>query len=108
VARRAAHDRFLVRSHGLQSLIELLRLEVCAAEIGSLPMVRRLGEARLRVFAPVQERTWGRRPAARPRGRASARPGWILRRARASTGTPSARGRSNPDPIEPPPAPDRG
>ncbi len=33
------------RSHGLQSLLELLRLEVSAAEIGSIPIVRRLGEA---------------------------------------------------------------
>jgi len=35
------------RSHGLQSLLELLRLEVCAAEVGSIPIVRRLGEALL-------------------------------------------------------------
>ncbi|RYE85589.1 MAG: AraC family transcriptional regulator, partial [Myxococcales bacterium] len=33
------------RSHGLQSLVELLRVEVSASEPGSLPIVRRLGEA---------------------------------------------------------------
>ena len=33
------------RSHALQSLMELLRLEVCASEAGSLPIVRRLAEA---------------------------------------------------------------
>ncbi|WP_437912978.1 AraC family transcriptional regulator [Sorangium sp. So ce302] len=33
------------RSHGLQSLIELLRLEVCSSEIGSIPIIRRLAEA---------------------------------------------------------------
>jgi AraC-like DNA-binding protein len=33
------------RSHKLQSLIDLLRLEVSAAETGSLPIVRRLAEA---------------------------------------------------------------
>ncbi len=33
------------RSYNLQALVELLRGEVCAAELGSLPIVRRLGEA---------------------------------------------------------------
>ncbi len=33
------------RSHGLQSLMELLRMEIASSEIGSLPIVRRLAEA---------------------------------------------------------------
>lgn len=33
------------RSHALQSLMELLKLEICSPELGSLPIVRRLAEA---------------------------------------------------------------
>jgi AraC-like DNA-binding protein len=33
------------RSHALQSLMDLLRLEICSSELGTVPIVRRLAEA---------------------------------------------------------------